>query len=326
MIFVWWIFILIECGCICVLGYRYYDRRFVHTPKKIHVLPVEKDYTQILQDSGLQFYDEPKANIQIHENFAKFGVDEMITQTFNADGLHERFDYSTQKSPDVFRIISLGDSFTQGVYLNTEQNYSEVLEDMLNAHVQCANKMRFEVINLGVSGYDMQYNLIRYQRKGMKYTPDLVLLWTNDNDFLVPSESLRVFNSQWEPQVQEPVLVEKYRSLGDFYPEQTVLFNKFYETHPREALIVQEMEYLQELLKRIARPTIIFTLASFPEDIRLKIESVVSKYPSVHFYPEIPDNFPQLPDQHPSATGHTIFAEFLFNKITTSAYFSCKGI
>jgi len=322
----WVVVVGIELIGILVIGYQYYAKKFgSEYPKNIRVTPISKDYVLFPTDTTLQYYDEPKANISTEEDVASIGLpSSKIIQTFNEDGLNERFDYSIKKSKGVYRIISLGDSFTQGAFVETKQNYSEVLEDMLNAKVTCPGTVRFEVINLGVLGYDMQYNLERFKRKGLKYDPDLVILWTNDNDYDVPSEAIRKFTSEWDPNGEAPELVNKYRALGDFYPEQTVLFNKFYETHPRNELIKEEAQYLREFVSLYSGPLVVFTVASFPQDIRSQIEPILSVRPNIHFYPEIPDDFDKLPDQHPSPVGHQQFATFLFTKLATLTGFLCQ--
>ena len=57
-----------------------------------------------------------------------------------------------KKNKDTFRIITLGDSFTFGMYINTKDNWTELLEDKLNSDMGCKNISMFEVINLGVGG------------------------------------------------------------------------------------------------------------------------------------------------------------------------------
>lgn len=41
--------------------------------------------------------------------------------------------------------------------------------------MRCPNIDRFEVINLGVHGYDTRYTAERYRKRGVKYKPDLVV-------------------------------------------------------------------------------------------------------------------------------------------------------
>ena len=73
--------------------------------------------------------------------------------------------------------MTLGDSFTFGVYVNTEDNWTELLEDKLNSIKNiCPNTDHFEVINLGVGGYDIEYAAKRYINRGKVYNPNIILL------------------------------------------------------------------------------------------------------------------------------------------------------
>jgi lysophospholipase L1-like esterase len=95
--------------------------------------------------------------------------------TINKDTLNERYDYSVKKQPGVFRIMTIGDSFTYGLYTNTDRNWTELLEDKLNADLRCQKSRKVEVINLAVNGYDITYTVERFLKRGIKYNPDLVI-------------------------------------------------------------------------------------------------------------------------------------------------------
>lgn len=109
------------------------------------------------------------------EEVTEAWLSEKVTYTFNNDGLHDRNNYDILKKSKVFRIITLGDSFTFGMNVSTYQNWTEQLEDKLNKNCTNNKWQTFEVINLGVSGYDTKYVLERYISKGIKYKPDLII-------------------------------------------------------------------------------------------------------------------------------------------------------
>lgn len=309
---VWWSIVFIECCFIVGFGYRLYQNTIMNRPKKISVLPIEKDTLHFPQDTHLQFYSEPKANIQKLEDGTAVGTTKSIVHTFNSDGLNERYDYSVEKGDSVFRIVTLGDSFTEGAFIDTKDNYSEVLEDMLNAQLSCPSISRFEVINLGVEGYDMQYVLERFKRKGIKYHPDLVILWTHENDYTESNEKLGRLAQEFDPFDQAPEKVTEYTNRGDFYPALTVLIEEYFNRNNREELIDEEMKYLQELTRVYAGSMLIFTLERFPEEMRTKMEQIMQSDARIGFYPKIPDTYAAFPDQHPSTIGHKQFADFLF--------------
>ncbi|WP_027184687.1 SGNH/GDSL hydrolase family protein [Desulfovibrio inopinatus] len=72
------------------------------------------------------------------------------------------------KPDGVFRIVTLGDSHTFGFGVSLAEHYTTLLEGYFQ-HV--------EVVNLGVNGYGLDQMLLRLQSEGLRYKPDLVLLY-----------------------------------------------------------------------------------------------------------------------------------------------------
>src|SRR3989344_7968954 len=101
-----------------------------------------------------------------------------------------------EKDLKNFRIITLGDSFTFGQYINTNQNYSEILEDNLNNNLHCREIKHFDVINLGVPGYDLEYEVERFNLKGLNYNPDLVIWLINDWNISIINELMKPINEE----------------------------------------------------------------------------------------------------------------------------------
>jgi hypothetical protein len=61
----------------------------------------------------------------------------------------------------------LGDSFAMGDGVERGELFADVLENLLP---------KTEVVNLGVSGYGTDQELLTYLRRGRQYRPDVVLL------------------------------------------------------------------------------------------------------------------------------------------------------
>lgn len=83
----------------------------------------------------------------------------------------EEFDLN--KSAQTFRILNVGDSVAFGWEVNQKDTYGKQLEKMLNS----GNKtLRYEVINAGVPGWNLEseYNFLVYE--GLSYQPDMVIL------------------------------------------------------------------------------------------------------------------------------------------------------
>lgn len=92
----------------------------------------------------------------------------------NSQGFHD-IEHTKDKPAHTFRIVVLGDSFTEALQLPIEKSFSHVMEREL-ARCAALNKNRAEVINLGVSGYGTAQELQTLRHDGWDYAPDLVLL------------------------------------------------------------------------------------------------------------------------------------------------------
>jgi lysophospholipase L1-like esterase len=91
--------------------------------------------------------------------------------SINAHGLRD-VARSWHKPPDTFRILGLGDSFTFGIGVDLEATYLKQLESLLNkAH----GHARFDVINAGVSGYNLYQATTYLKEHGLNFEPDMVL-------------------------------------------------------------------------------------------------------------------------------------------------------
>ncbi len=104
----------------------------------------------------------------------------------SASGLRDR-DYPIPKGK-AFRILILGDSVTFGWGVNLEDTFVKKLEKILNER----EGREFEVINLGVPGYNTRQEVEFFKEKGLALDPDLVLVGFLDNDFNPPIDFPRV--------------------------------------------------------------------------------------------------------------------------------------
>src|SRR5262249_50276194 len=75
--------------------------------------------------------------------------------------------------PDgVFRILMLGDGFTEGFGLSIDETPAKVVERLFNE--TCAE--RYEVVNAGVASYSPILEYLWLERFGPRLAPDLVVL------------------------------------------------------------------------------------------------------------------------------------------------------
>lgn len=79
-------------------------------------------------------------------------------------------DYDPQPAADTLRVALFGDSFVVGDEVGSEEVWSYHLERLLTEA-----GMKAEVLNFGVSGYDMGQAFLRWQTQGKDYSPDIVI-------------------------------------------------------------------------------------------------------------------------------------------------------
>ena len=86
---------------------------------------------------------------------------------------HRGREYPLQKENGKYRILVLGDSFTEGVHVPETDLFSARLERM---------NPRFEVLNAGVGGYGTVQEYLYFLTEGARFKPDLLLVMFFEND------------------------------------------------------------------------------------------------------------------------------------------------
>lgn len=104
----------------------------------------------------------------------------------NADGFRGKT-YQRPKPEDVFRIILLGASATQGSGLEDADVMTEVMESRLNA---TGLPVRVEVVNLSLGGSRLGEMVHCLAEIGMSYDPDLILVGVNQ--ILIPAKEMEI--------------------------------------------------------------------------------------------------------------------------------------
>ena len=110
-----------------------------------------------------------------------FEPDYSTTLQYGPKGLRGK-DRPYAKPAGVSRILMLGDSMVDGYSVPLENRVSEVLETRLGPGT--------EVVNLGVSGYSTDQEMLMLESEGWKYQPDLVVLFLYYNDVWMNGERL----------------------------------------------------------------------------------------------------------------------------------------
>lgn len=92
----------------------------------------------------------------------------------NALGLRDG-DHAYEKPPGVLRVLALGDSFTFGEGVAYGERFTEIPEQQLGG---------VEILNSGVPGWGMEHELVFLAREGLRYRPDVVLVFLNFVDLM----------------------------------------------------------------------------------------------------------------------------------------------
>jgi len=88
---------------------------------------------------------------------------------------------SVEKPEGTFRILVLGDSFTEGLQVGEGKNYCERLQYLLNQNFSFPGKS-FEVINAGTSGFSPIAEYLFLKRELIKLKSDIIILQIFAND------------------------------------------------------------------------------------------------------------------------------------------------
>ena len=83
--------------------------------------------------------------------------------------------YSLQPDEDVFRIVTIGDSFTFGSQVAAEETYPFYVGTLLD---------NTEVLNMGVLGYGIDQAVLKYLKHGSQYEPDVVIFGILPHDYI----------------------------------------------------------------------------------------------------------------------------------------------
>ncbi len=95
----------------------------------------------------------------------------------NAQGFRADEEIPVEKPAGVKRIVVLGDSFGLGYEVDLQDSSLEVMRRAL-----AAKGINCQIVNLSVSGYGNAEELIRLKKEGLRYRPDLVLVYWHMTD------------------------------------------------------------------------------------------------------------------------------------------------
>lgn len=319
--------IFVEVSIIAVLFVYLYKVKFQpNTLGATIVAPLRKEYLIFPNDSPLKYYYEPKPST-IEEEQPEW-LDYTVAYTINSDSLNERYDYAVEKPSNVYRIIALGDSFTFGHYVNTADNWTERLEDMLNASPPCQDGRHYEVINLGERGYDAQYIAYRYKSRGKKYNPDFIIWHESGSGFKRIKEIL----DPMVEQATEELTSEEKLGVQSQPNTDPALYKAVYQMkqqYGEESIFEQVYASWSDFFEtRNNVPVLITTFSYLPFRDMAKLKYWTSNRENVWVYGGLPNIYESrggLPDGHPNAKGHQLIAEHTLKQLSGILTTSCKS-
>ena len=97
--------------------------------------------------------------------------------------------YDNERDYSKTRILMLGDSIAFGFGVKPEETFSSILD---------VSEEQIEVVNLAVQGYGTDQELIRFQKEGLNYKPDIAILnFCLGNDFMDNAASKSIYGQAY---------------------------------------------------------------------------------------------------------------------------------
>ena len=100
------------------------------------------------------------------------------TYKINSLGMRDS-EHSENKEENTFRILMLGDSFTEGQGVGMEKAFPALLEKALKEKIKTKN---IEILNAGTFSYSPLLEYLYLKDRGLKLNPDLVIVNFDESD------------------------------------------------------------------------------------------------------------------------------------------------
>ncbi len=244
------------------------------------------------------------------------------TYRYNDDGIRAEGSYAAEKPINVFRIITLGDSFTFGQFLNEQDTYPRQLEKLLNG-LPCTQAKKFEVINLGVGGYDIEYSVERYRLRGQKYNPDLVVWLVNEHNVLQLRDLLTPLEEKIRNETSEAAKLAYY-AKGDYYFATAQAAEELEKKYGDEYIFSVQRKALERFSSVYKGPLVIVMFGDAIPKTKGVIAGYVQSRPGSFFRDIRPlQDSERLPDNHPNTKGAKSIAQSILEYLKEQKLISC---
>lgn len=146
---------------------------FVILEFAVRKIAVEHDTVLACRQSDPQLHHSLKPNSKCHSKTSEWDV------YYEVNSLGIRDKEISPKADDEFRILVLGDSFTEGVGVNAQDRFTSVFEKELLGKTS----KKINVINAGTSTYSPVLELEFLKKNLEEIKPDLVMVGLDMTDF-----------------------------------------------------------------------------------------------------------------------------------------------
>jgi len=290
---------------VAAFGWHFYQKK-LHQHQVLGVSILKKEEMIFPLTSEFKHYSllKPDAVVNAQESWMPYPA----ISRYNHDGLNDRTNYSLQKPAGTFRIVALGDSFTYGHYVNTAESWPEQLEALLNLQTQTCQFKNFEVLNLGVHGFDVPYIAKRYQEVGAKYHPDLIIWFESGFEFSRVNEI--------EVPITEACLDSQKGStqsaIMNCWDKGVAYRDQHFSQQQLTSIIGASLQSFLE--SRKGTTTWFVSFSSLAELNQQKMANWLKPYDDVSRFFTVPDlkNIQgTFPDGHPNSVGHQTIAKIV---------------
>ncbi len=288
------------------------------------VIRLRRDEYVSMPSETFKHYHEPKADTVLNDHPVWLGYN--VSYSINGDTLNERMDYEVSKPPGTFRIVSLGNSFTFGLFVNTYENYSELLEMSLQ-NQSCSGYEKAEVINLGVPGFDMGYSAERFRLRGVKYQPDMVIWFVMPSTFETWSERVTELEEQYIRDLS-PQEIQAHEQAGEYYYPGRLAWKTLVGEMSLEERIVRQAKYFSDFSAYYTGPLVIVAgqWSHWHPYARAVMKQTVLRRPQTYLYTSLPalaEAGGLLADKHPNTKGHQMIASGIEAYLRTNRLLPC---
>ncbi len=273
--------------------------------KKIYV-----NWDRILSlPSPYNYSQRFKPNSVIIEDPCKEDNWRTIKYHINSKGFRDK-EYNYTKPNGTYRIVLLGDSYVFGANVQDNETFDYFFEKEANKY------RKIESLNLGVWGYDTQMEVKRLKDLGLKFHPDMVMLFYFQNDF-----QSTIVNDKMDYYFTRALMKKNY-SEEEAGKILTDIIENDYDSTPLGSFsegfkrIAGGLAELYNLSKEYNFSVVLFAFPSPEEHIR-RLRNVAMKYNwtfinlkdigYTYKKPWVVSKY----DEHPSVYAHKKIAEFL---------------